>query len=143
MSAFDFTPPTLSAVVAEVRRIAAEHPDTIYASVSDQFCTYVRDGAGDCIIGRALTSLGVPIAFFYQEHPSPHGVTERLNTTGISHIFPNLFSWHGDEIRWLYSVQCAQDHHKPWGEAVERADRLHPLASIRPTQSPAVTSEQS
>lgn len=118
------------ALIAEVRRIAAETPDYVYSS--DQ-CMYMHEGQPSCIIGKALFNLGyLPNA---KAGIEDQGVNTALRILGLE--------VDANERRWLTAVQFAQDgnddkfqhiggqffdtsrgsrHRLSWGNAVKYAD---------------------
>lgn len=120
------------ALIAEVRRIAAENPDYVYSS--DQ-CVYMHEGQPSCIMGKALFNLGYL--------PAAEDVEEQI----IGHVLQTLGKTLGLEVDtyeviWLSAVQGVQDgvslddfpygvlfntsrgcrHRLSWGNAVKYAD---------------------
>lgn len=119
----------LAEVIAEIRRIAAESPDYVYEpvvkpnSLGIGTCEYVERSAdgkliGSCIVGRALVNLGVPpevLTFTDDFTPTAFGLFEDPDHDGRV-----------AEINWIQRVQGGQDRKMSWGDAVARADVLHP-----------------
>lgn len=127
-----FTPSfTTSDLVAEVRRLAAEDPDHVYRppvhDVGEENptwadCSYVtgEDGKG-CLIGQALSNLGVPFEELVKFEG--YNVVMTLGLMGLvdeDHVSDRAA--HTDEECFLMRVQYEQDDSRPWGEAVESAE---------------------
>lgn len=115
MIAVEFTTTELE---AEVRKLAAEHPDNIYTKPNAQGagCFYGKgtctDGSCGCIVGQALARLGVSVL--------------ELDVKLIGYV-PEVMSHlcisdPKKRQSWLFNVQRRQDLGKTWGEAVEWAD---------------------
>jgi len=117
---------TTADVEAEVRRIAAEHPDRVYEYADEgDGCHYVHSaetGEGisgratwpeppplvpGCIMGVALARLGVPLPDLILGET----VQLALVTLGI-----------GGDPSWLADVQLRQDGGVTWSTAVADAD---------------------
>lgn len=102
-----------SDVVAEVRRLAVLCPDRIAGA------DYVRVGAPCCLVGCALTNLGVPLDVLKKyEDRSAYSLIRLLS---IEASFEQRY--------WLRYVQAAQDGYAgycqrvhTWNEAVAAAD---------------------
>jgi hypothetical protein len=111
------------ALVAEVRRLAAESPDFVYRRpgrdrASGPECFYVHkteDGeqVGGCLIGQALINLGVPIDEVAE--------LDTLDIGGAEDVLPQ-FGIHTHEAVWAGWVQHYQDTGDRWGVAVMKAD---------------------
>lgn len=115
------------AVVNEVRKIAAERPDFVYATQEGRdlpsSCSYVGaiagfDGGEGCIVGQALARLGhTKEELFRQEAMSADMAVSRLgyrlSSVGLGYANPEV---------WLQRVQSEQDRGKSWGEAVANTD---------------------
>ncbi|MFF0498493.1 hypothetical protein ACFYU5_18960 [Nocardia aobensis] len=119
----------LTEIIAEIRRIAAESPDYVYKpvvkpnSLGIGTCEYVERSAdgelvGSCIVGRALVNLGVP--------PEVLTFTDDFTPTAFGLLADLDFDVRGAEIKWIQRVQSGQDQKMSWGDAVARADVLHP-----------------
>lgn len=119
-----------SAVIAEVRKIAAEQPDFNYSEFygkSNSFtgektatCVYfdddclAEDSTGKCIVGKALENLGVDSAIFTNDF--------NLNNSIVS-VLDGIIEFESENDRyWLREVQLKQDDGSTWGDAVEAAD---------------------
>lgn len=102
-----------SDVVAEVRRLAALCPNRTAGA------DYVRMGAPCCLLGCALTNLGVPLDVLRKyEDRSAYSLVRLLRIEASS-----------EQRYWLRHVQAAQDGYAgygqrvhTWGEAVDAAD---------------------
>lgn len=106
-------------LIAEVRRLAAENPNFNYKEACgpewDGTCTYApTDQTPACIIGQALTNLGITRQNVYEGH-------------GVNRFLGDIV---GDYDRqtghWLAWVQGEQDRGLPWAEAVAAADVEYP-----------------
>jgi hypothetical protein len=101
-------------LIAAVREIAAERPDHVYDSESDEGCVYIdKDGNPSCIIGHA----GYKLALITRE---PQGCWDSTDICAVSYEL--RWSLSNDELRWLSAVQTHQDRGVSWGAAVELAD---------------------
>lgn len=122
--------------VAEVRRLARENPDYVYAvprewSEYDQrfvempSCQYVETdeetGAlcGSCIIGQALIACG-----FSEQELAADGI----NTKGFASLSDELTLPIRPKVRdWAATVQRRQDNKATWSAAVRHADEWYPI----------------
>ena len=118
-------------LVSKVRELAVARPETIYQpSPTGQAtptirCSYLAgtcsDGTVGCLLGQALVAVGY--------------TAEQLRAVdllGIEEAIEKLLPCElTDEeyrrVRWLESVQNAQDNGHPWGEAIRIADEEEPL----------------
>lgn len=105
-------------VISEIRKIASENPNTVYSrdifDSGDDFCRYIIDGKGSCIVGRAIVNLGtIPARLHEFEGMKAQDVLSRLS----------IDTDHSDQTEWVNRVQFHQDADVPWGIAVEKADR--------------------
>lgn len=124
MSKYNFS---ASDVAKAVRKLAVKNPDFNYTmqeerpSISTD-CSYLSAGLGveggkACIVGQALTSLGVS-----DKHLSQ---VETLHASiAVIRLAENLLSSAGDNktLDWLDRVQEYQDRGVTWSNAVELAD---------------------
>lgn len=120
---------TVNRVIEEVRKIANERPDFVYAdqplstpTLQSNSCSYISASYGipegeGCIVGQALQKLGISEDAL-QEHEGyiASGVLIRLD------IHDQEESEHTPELEWLDTVQSEQDTKKSWGEAIRVAD---------------------
>ena len=105
---------------AEVKKVAAEHPDYVYERPADG-CVYEVDGKPSCLVGHAMFRLGMPL-----------DLIRRCDSAGaIEHVLDEVcgeFDESGDDERVYRTLlgwaQGAQDSGKPWGEAVSEAERF-------------------
>jgi hypothetical protein len=127
-------------IADKVREIAETQPDTVYLFREGQrACFYVPGDAGEqrCLIGAALSDLGVPDSFFRQ--PTLHNSDRTINASGYEKIRPYLqargylSTLHYTDnsqvsyLTWLVAVQDCQDSGEAWGHAVRLADEVHPI----------------
>lgn len=113
------------ALVAEVRRLAAERPDFVYEKqATDEWwasgaCLYVHQDehqglVAGCLIGHALANLGVPLELLSEFDRSG-------DDTSADALLPK-FGVSGTVTLWAMQAQLEQDEGQPWGRAVELAD---------------------
>lgn len=120
---------TSKELIEEVRKIAKENPDFVYAKqvgrTTDDNCSYfgraIGDGLGTpCIVGQALKNLELDISALeiheVQGLGIAIGVVLERELLGIAYT--------ETDRRWLDRVQFSQDLMGSWGEAVEYADKL-------------------
>lgn len=123
---------TIEAIIAEVRKVAAERPDFVYAEQPERValvkrlnilngaldCSYVgayegsvdTDQAGEgCIVGQALKRLGVSS---YQLR----NVEGRSASSAIGYLTGSTKG-----TGWLNLVQSGQDGGLSWSEAIANA----------------------
>lgn len=112
------------ALVAEVRKAAAENPDKAFTPGTA--CRYfdLTEGTPVCIVGTALAALGI----------TSDVLDYRLNDTNIQTIMsapmnfgirfrPEADDYDYDCIAsWLSYVQRHQDDGNTWGDSVKAAD---------------------
>lgn len=108
-------------IEAEVRRIAQESPQFAYERHTGvRWCMYIFNGEGDCIFGRALINVGVPLEELACCESQPiAGVLRDLNIPTTPR-----------ERDWAGAVQEWQDKGAAWGEAVTYADERYPLGGL-------------
>ena len=119
---------TTEQVVNEMRRLAAGQPDFVYVNPidpDDSDCLYVHnwgneDGlpvVGGCIAGQALMNLGVTAAKLHdREFISVSAILKSVGVTVDADDDMN-------DLVWMDYVQSKQDNKRPWGVAVEEADK--------------------
>ncbi len=100
----------LDSLVAEVRKIAVERPDTIYCGGP---CYYdsgeCNDGTVGCLLGQALDAIDWHI-YMVEEDTHIGAVLERQD-------------YADSRTTWCRRVQEAQDNGGTWGYCVEYADK--------------------
>lgn len=114
----------------KVRELAIARPETVYrpsptgqASPATR-CSYLggtcTDGTVGCLVGQAFFAIGFTAD---QLRPVDHlGIEEALEN-----LLPSEFSAEEyRQVRWLESVQNAQDNGHPWHEAIDIADQEEP-----------------
>lgn len=120
---------TSKELIEEVRKIAKENPDFVYAKqegrTTDDNCSYFGRAIGDetgtpCIVGQALKNLEVDTSTLkkYEEHNAGMAIGDVLEREILDVKYNNT------ELNWLNRVQFSQDIMGGWGEAVEYADKL-------------------
>ena len=115
----------------KVRELAAARPETVYRpwptgqSSPMTRCSYLSgacsDGTVGCLLGQALLAIG-----FTAERLQPVDLLAIVEV--IEKLLPiELSKEDRQRVRWLESVQNAQDNGCPWREAIDIADREEPL----------------
>lgn len=115
------TVPTSAALIAEVRRLAAANPTYVYPTyTAPEYrpqAYYVADrrtGRVACLIGQALTNLGVnPDVLIAMEGCTITAVGRALGINATR-----------AETLWLRQVQKIQDAPHPWSLAIADADTM-------------------
>lgn len=112
-----------AAVRAEVHEAGIAHvyhpvTSALASGVMQTSARYVTDeGKGDCLVGRALIRMGVPVAELVHREGMP-----------ASRVIPQVFERAGgaDINALVYvaqEVQCINDTRQPWGCALSLLDR--------------------
>lgn len=105
---------TVPDVIKEVRRLAMESPSTIKG------CYYFYNSEPHCIMGQALTNLGVSKdSIMVCSNQGKARVTQTLIRLGVNVTI--------DEEFWLNGLQLQQDQGIPWGDALRSTDYSNPL----------------
>jgi hypothetical protein len=104
---------------AKVRELAATRPNYRYQPpYIGATCRYFNtDNTPGCIYGHAIAAFeNVPVVLGHDNRP--------LELDSMGSILWVLANWglDGGSTAWHESVQCFQDHGKPWGECVRLAD---------------------
>jgi hypothetical protein len=115
---------TLSELVAQVRRLAADRPDNVYQPElvgAGHRCSYLdgrcTDGTLGCLVGQAFRAAGLTA-----DELQP--VNRLAICEALEHLLrQDIDCLQGAHIAWLMSVQNAQDEGARWREAIEVADR--------------------
>lgn len=122
MANLTFLPPTTDLMVVQVRQLAADWPHFDSVGVH----TFRAPQGLGCLIGCALSELGVPDEFF--DSLAPDGRT--YNHTSIGDFLPELFGWErNDSVIWLSMVELFALYAR-WGEAVRQADHWSRLPAL-------------
>lgn len=111
-------------IIQAIRDIAAESPGFVYVRPADKVkCVYVAGGEPSCIVGKALWRLGFIDAAL--EDVDPEKGWMMPNMMPASDLIQRVLHLDIDieEAEWISEVQYHQDGAKPWGEAVQFADR--------------------
>lgn len=87
------------------------------------FCYNVWEGNPDCIVGHALSWLGVPVEWFTEAREGSHWGRENDSAYDVCTTLAvsNMFNLTEEARDLLADVQRLQDEGVPWGEAVTRA----------------------
>lgn len=113
---------TFADVQREVRRLAAENPDFIYAPAPGRTCNYVRPNGeggweGDCLWGQAFIECGItPVELLPFGEVRIGAAFDRLGIAAAE-----------GEIGWARIAQRTQDCSGTWGDAIKLADAQFPL----------------
>ncbi len=108
----------LDKLIAEVRKIAAERPDTIYAHDGCEYDSKeCSDGTIGCLLGQGLTAIG----WYILEEADGRAITEVLENAG--------YLEEDDKVQWCAKVQREQDWGASWGSAVQGAGELFDIGS--------------
>jgi hypothetical protein len=110
-------------LIGAIRRVAAENPEYVYEG---DRCTYRpnKDNDCGCLIGEALTRLGVQDGVLASIDKMPVGVAttlwgaEEVQTALRPYLTPEALN-----SLWVYHVQRWQDGGSTWGEAIVLADQ--------------------
>lgn len=110
-----------SLLIKQVRALAQERPN-----YSDETrCRYFSDGQPSCIIGYALSRMGLPdeVLDLVGQHndQSITSLNVHMARSGME------YSDSPEAVRWLGVVQTYQDKGSSWSQAVSKADRLSEL----------------
>jgi hypothetical protein len=112
-------------LIESVRRLATERSSFIYEperptpGVLALFKYIHDDGRPGCIIGHALFEAGVIDSSMKSSGSNVSGFLVLQDSLGLD--------LDEDETWWLREVQRAQDCHRPWGHAVQIADKEESL----------------
>ena len=104
-------------IIAEVRKVAAEHPDYIYQKidgVSHGSCLYIYNNKPSCIIGHALWNVGLIDANWKGDTRAISDIRSIIGCEG--------WPLDSSEINWLAAVQHSQDRGTTWSGSVRAAD---------------------
>lgn len=109
----------LTALEAEVRRLAADDPNRV---VDCKYTFTTEDGAVEplCIFGHALVALGVPVRDLVPWDDASFNAPGVANQ--ITDVVPAIAPAVVGEDSWFSKVQEIQDADQPWGDAVRWAD---------------------
>lgn len=112
---------TLDQVQAKAREVIDEvGADHVYQSdPPDGACLYVKNGKPDCIVGRILAKLGVPLEFLADHNRNSKSfvfLVEALKEAG--------YQFTPEATTFLDVLQDAQDGNARWGNAYEQAREL-------------------
>lgn len=105
----------LSAIIAE------QGEDFVYQPLADRGCVYVKDGQPDCIVGRYLASVGVPLERL--SYADREAVSGGMGALGLVSNLRNekILAADHESALILSRIQRFQDEGIAWGEAFDRA----------------------
>lgn len=111
---------TLAQVMDAMHQVVKEFgPDYVYCQVVPSedtgACRYVVDGKPDCLIGKVLHRLGVPIGDLAR-CDSDGGVPAGI----LNERLPGV-TFDAQALVFMGFAQSAQDHGHSWGTAYQRA----------------------
>ena len=120
--------PELGALITEIRKVALEKPDFIYASIPGKPCKYSRlQGKAEagkepgCIVGHAFYRLGMTMDDLEELDSRADSAVKDV----ILQDAEDTDKWSMEEVNkleWLAEVQEAQDNGSSWSRAVSLAD---------------------
>lgn len=122
---------TTQDLINEVRKIAKEKPDFVYATPFTKGCSYFGRQIGDptgqcCIMGQAFKNLNIDTSNIDE---TPVGVST-VGDLILSEAIPVTYL-NESQVEWLDNVQRLQDEGFPWGEAVSSVDFPPSVKSYR------------
>lgn len=122
---------TTQDLIDEVRKIAKEMPDFVYATPFTKGCSYFGRQIGDptgqcCIMGQAFKNLGVDTSEIGETHEGVSTVGELIMDSLIPVTYLNY-----SQVNWLNNVQRLQDEGFSWGESVSLVDTPPPSKTYR------------
>lgn len=109
-----------TAIEQEVRSLAEKNPDFVYVNPDpNRGCLYVYDGKPSCIVGQALSNLGVDLEFLQHLDTALDGGVGALEAL---HTYDEFEIDNNQSADLVSLVQHFQDSCVPWGQAVEAAE---------------------
>ena len=120
---------TTQDLIDEVRKIAEEMPDFVYATPFTKGCSYFGREVGDptgqcCIMGQAFKNLKIDTSKIDETHENISTVGDLILTEDIP-----VTSLNELQVDWLDHVQALQDEGISWGEAVSIVDSPSKVSS--------------
>lgn len=114
----------VSDLAAKVKEIGEANPDVLYSDIETELsgetvesCQYQINGAPACIVGRALSELGVDIETLKEFDNLLGKGSETINT--VVHNRRDLFKCDSLDALWYTrDAQSEQDSGATWGVAV-------------------------
>jgi hypothetical protein len=110
--------------------IAAEGKDFVYGRhdttpfTPGPACMYAVDGKADCIVGRVLAKLGVPVESmqYVEDTNAENRYAVGTADVVIDHLREDgLLNFDAKAITFLTILQSNQDNQETWGDAYEMA----------------------
>lgn len=120
---------TTQDLIDEVRKIAKEMPDFVYATPFTKCCSYFGREVGDptgqcCIMGQAFKNLKIDTSKIDETHENISTVGDLILTEDIPVTYLDT-----SQVEWLDNVQLLQDEGISWGEAVSIVDSPSKVSS--------------
>ena len=115
---------TIADLVSAVREVAEAEPEFVYNS-GGGLCSYFGGADGSaCIVGRAMSNLGVDMDRLRDLEQVGEGPTiyEAITDGYVDVLYSEDVKEDLEHITWLGYVQSDQDGGMPWRDAVRRAD---------------------
>lgn len=114
----------VSELAAKVKEIGEANPDVVYQDIEEELtgnaestCQYQLNGTPACIVGQALSELGVDIETLQRFDNWLGNGSEAIDT--VVRDLPQIFECDSlDALYYTRDAQCNQDAGETWGEAV-------------------------
>ena len=114
---YDETVTILSDIVEEFG------PETVYQKKGEGRCVYTHNGQPDCLVGKFLARVGVPIERL-EAADKPHGATTSADTLLEALEMEGVLRVDRLAHYLLAEVQYRQDGSEAWGDALRQAQRF-------------------
>lgn len=115
---------TVSDIKQKLIDLAAGSPDFQYRTANkipedvSTGCYYIKDGEPSCIVGQALSLLGVQPDEFTEQDSARNVTCEIL---GINRFEVDAKT--REDLEWIDLVQSHQDSNMPWSECITYANQ--------------------
>lgn len=115
----------VSELAAKVKEIGEANPDVLYEDIEEELtgtaavsCQYQLNGTPACIVGRALSELGVDIETLQRFDNWLGNGSEAIDT--VVRDLPQIFECDSNSaLYYIRDAQSDQDSGVPWGQAVK------------------------
>lgn len=117
---------TVDQIIDEVRKLASEHPATVYPGIGDKnSCFYDKPDCGPgtgCIFGQAMQRLGVSLDDLAGLQNEAQDGSKYIRVVMDRHSI----EYTSVEGSWCMQVQQNQDVGRAWAMCVKLADKRYP-----------------